>query len=277
MSHKNVLAVDFGASSGRVMLGNFDGNRLSIQEIHRFPNDPVILNGTMYWDFLRLFYEVKQGLMKAKKYGKIDSIGVDTWGVDFGLIDKEGNLLENPVHYRDARTAGMLEKSFGKMDKERFYQITGSQFMEINTVFQLLALLEKRPGLLEGTSRLLLMPDLFNYYLCGAQVSEYSIASTTQMLDARTKMWSKEVLESLGIPERILGGIVPCGTRLGFIKNGSWGLSLQKSLPWQDTIRRVRLRLFLPGIRISSSSAAGHGRCLAQNWTNLLSTGCQNG
>ena len=220
MSHKNVLAVDFGASSGRVMLGNFDGNRLSIQEIHRFPNDPVILNGTMYWDFLRLFYEVKQGLMKAKKYGKIDSIGVDTWGVDFGLIDKEGNLLENPVHYRDARTAGMLEKSFGKMDKDRFYQITGSQFMEINTVFQLLALLEKRPGLLEGTSRLLLMPDLFNYYLCGAQVSEYSIASTTQMLDARTKMWSKEVLESLGIPERILGGIVPCGTRLGFIKNG---------------------------------------------------------
>ena len=95
MSHKNVLAVDFGASSGRVMLGNFDGNRLSIQEIHRFPNDPVILNGTMYWDFLRLFYEVKQGLMKAKKYGKIDSIGLDTWGVDFGLIDKEGNLLEN--------------------------------------------------------------------------------------------------------------------------------------------------------------------------------------
>ena len=111
MSHKNVLAVDFGASSGRVMLGNFDGNRLSIQEIHRFPNDPVILNGTMYWDFLRLFYEVKQGLMKAKKYGKIDSIGLDTWGVDFGLLDKEGNLLENPVHYRDARTAGMLERT----------------------------------------------------------------------------------------------------------------------------------------------------------------------
>ncbi len=115
--------------------------------------------------------------MKAKKYGKIDSIGVDTGAWISGLIDKEGNLLENPVHYRDARTAGMLEKSFGKMDKDRFYQITGSQFMEINTVFQLLALLEKRPGLLEGTSRLLLMPDLFNYYLCGAQVSEYSIAS----------------------------------------------------------------------------------------------------
>ncbi|MFR3761811.1 MAG: rhamnulokinase, partial [[Clostridium] symbiosum] len=220
MNHKNVLAVDFGASSGRVMLGNFDGNRISIQELHRFPNDPVILNGTMYWDFLRLFFEVKQGLIKAKKYGKIDSIGVDTWGVDFGLIDKEGNLLENPVHYRDARTVGMLEKSFSKMDKDRFYQITGSQFMEINTVFQLMALMEKRPGLLERASRLLMMPDLFNYYLCGAQVSEYSIASTTQMLDARTKMWSKEVLESLGIPERILGSIVPCGTRLGLMKNG---------------------------------------------------------
>ena len=131
MSHKNVLAVDFGASSGRVMLGNFDGNRISIQEIHRFPNDPVILNGTMYWDFLRLFYEVKQGLMKAKKYGKIDSIGVDTWGVDFGLIDKEGNLLENPVHYRDARTAGMLEKSFGKMDKERFIRLRAANLWRL--------------------------------------------------------------------------------------------------------------------------------------------------
>lgn len=218
MNHKNVLAVDFGASSGRVMLGNFDGKHISIQEIHRFSNDPVLLNGTMYWDFLRLFFEVKQGLIKAKRYGKLDSMGVDTWGVDFGLLDKEGNLLENPVHYRDARTTGMLEKSFEKIDKDRFYQITGNQFMEINTVFQLLALLEKRPEILERTSRLLLMPDLINYYLCGQQASEYSIASTTQMLDARKKVWSKEVLESLGIPERILGSIVPCGTRLGFMK-----------------------------------------------------------
>lgn len=218
MNHKNVLAVDFGASSGRVMLGNFDGKHISIQEIHRFSNDPVILNGTMYWDFLRLFFEVKQGLIKAKRYGKLDSMGVDTWGVDFGLLDKEGNLLENPVHYRDARTTGMLEKSFEKIDKDRFYQITGNQFMEINTVFQLLALQEKRPEILERTSRLLLMPDLINYYLCGQLASEYSIASTTQMLDARKKVWSKEVLESLGIPERILCSIVPCGTRLGFMK-----------------------------------------------------------
>lgn len=123
MNHKNVLAVDFGASSGRVMLGSFDGNRISIQEIHRFPNDPVILNGTMYWDFLRLFHEVKQGLVKARKYGKIDSIGVDTWGVDFGLIDKAGNLLENPVHYRDARTAGMLERVLGKWIRTAFIRL----------------------------------------------------------------------------------------------------------------------------------------------------------
>lgn len=215
MDQRNVLAVDFGASSGRVMLGSFDGKCISIEELHRFSNDPVILNGTMYWDFLRLFYEVKQGLIKAKKHGRIDSIGLDTWGVDFGLIDKEGNLLENPVHYRDARTAGMLDKSFGMIDRDRFYEITGNQFMEINTVFQLLSLKEKRPELLERAESLLLMPDLFNYFLCNRQVSEYSIASTTQMLDARSKTWSGEILESLKIPGRILREIVPCGTRLG--------------------------------------------------------------
>ncbi len=105
-----VLAVDFGASSGRVMLGTFDGDKITAKEIHRFSNDPVIVNGTMYWDVLRLFHEIKQGLIKAKAYGSVDSIGVDTWGVDFGLLDEKGYLLENPVHYRDGRTEGMVEK-----------------------------------------------------------------------------------------------------------------------------------------------------------------------
>ena len=218
MEQKKVLAVDFGASSRRVMLGSFDGNQLQIEELHRFSNDPVMLNKTLYWDFLRLFHEVKQGLLKAKKYGRIDSIGVDTWGVDFGLLDKEGNLLENPVHYRDERTAGMLDKGFEKMDRTRFYQITGNQFMEINTAFQLLSLTEKRPELLDRASSLLLMPDLFHYYLCGQQVSEYSIASTTQLMDANQGTWSGEVIERLGIPGRLLPKIVPSGTRLGILK-----------------------------------------------------------
>ncbi len=174
-----VLAFDFGASSGRCMLGVYDGTKISIKEIHRFSNDPVIVNGTMYWDVLRLFFEIKQSLIKAKSFGKIQSIGIDTWGVDFALLDEYGNILENPVHYRDGRTAGMVEESFKKISKEEFYDITGNQFMEINTAFQLLSLKEKRSHLLERADGMLLMPDLFNYLLTGKKVSENSIASTT--------------------------------------------------------------------------------------------------
>ena len=219
MNTKKVLAVDLGASSGRVMLGTYDGERIAIEELHRFPNDPVMIGGTLYWDFLRLFHEIKQGLLMSKKYGKIDSIAVDTWGVDFGLIDERGYLLENPVHYRDARTTGMVDRSFEKIDRERFYQITGNQFMEINTAFQLLSLIEDRGQLLDRADRLLLMPDLFNYYLSGECASEYSIASTTQLLDAHGKCWSQEVIKALGIPTRLLSDIVPSGTRLGPMKS----------------------------------------------------------
>ena len=215
METKKVLAVDLGASSGRVMLGSFDGEKITVEELHRFSNDPVILGNTMYWDFLRLFHEIKQGLIKSKAYGKIDSISVDTWGVDFGLLDKEGNLLGNPVHYRDARVNGMLDKSFEKIDKDTFYGITGNQFMEINTVFQLLYLALNKKELLEQADSLLMMPDLFNYYLSGGKCCEYSIASTTQMLDAVKKNWSDEVIEKLGLPERLLQQVVPSGTTVG--------------------------------------------------------------
>ncbi len=213
-----MLAVDLGASSGRVMLGEFDGEKIELKELHRFPNDPVLLGGTMYWDFLRLFHEIKQGLVKAKPYGKIHSISVDTWGVDFGLLDEAGNLLENPVHYRDGRVQGMLEKSFEKIDREQFYQITGNQFMEINTAFQLLSLTLNRPSLLERADSLLLMPDLFHFYLCGKKCSEYSIASTTQLLDARSRVWSREVTQALGLPDRLLQPVIPSGTPLGMLR-----------------------------------------------------------
>ena len=211
MEIKKVLAVDLGASSGRVMLGSFDGEKISVEELHRFSNDPVILGKTMYWDFLRLFHEIKQGLIKSKAYGKIDSISVDTWGVDFGILDEEGNLLENPVHYRDARVTGMLEKSFESIDKDRFYQITGNQFMEINTVFQLLYLSLNRKRQLDLADSLLMMPDLFNYYLSGEKCCEYSAASTTQLLDAVRKEWSGEVIEKLQLPGHLLQKIVPSG------------------------------------------------------------------
>ena len=127
--NKKVLAFDFGGSSGRAMLGTFNGNSIEIKEVHRFSNDPVNVCNTLYWDILRLFFEIKNSLIKAKQFGEIDSIGIDTWGVDFGLIDENGMLLENPVHYRDTRTIGMLEESFKKINKNEFYSITGNQFM----------------------------------------------------------------------------------------------------------------------------------------------------
>lgn len=210
-----VLAFDFGASSGRAILGRFDGQTVTLKEIHRFANDPVMLGDTMYWDVLRLFHEIKQSLIKAKPEGEIASIGVDTWGVDFGLLDKDGRLLENPVHYRDRRTAGMLKEAFQLFNQTEFYQITGNQFMEINTAFQLLSLVKSRSESLERAERMLLMPDLFNYFLCGKAAAEMSIASTTQLLDARRGDWAKEVMAALGIPKRLFAPIVPSGTKLG--------------------------------------------------------------
>jgi rhamnulokinase len=209
---KRVLAFDFGASSGRAIIGSFDGEKITLEEVHRFTNDPVEVQGTIYWDVLRLFHEVKQGIVKAKNAGGFDSIGVDTWGVDFGLIDEFGCLLENPIHYRDRRTNGILEEAFQLIPREELYGITGIQFMELNTVFQLLALKNKRPHILDRADKLLFMPDLFTYMLTGKKVTEYSIATTSQMVDLATRDWSGTVLEKLGIPARLLNEIVPSGT-----------------------------------------------------------------
>ncbi|MCD7740591.1 MAG: rhamnulokinase [Ruminococcus sp.] len=215
---KRVLAIDFGASSGRAIVASFDGEHISMEEIHRFSNDPVILGGTMYWDVLRLVHEIKQSLIKAKPYD-VDSVAIDTWGVDFGLLDKDGRLLENPVHYRDSRTEGMLEESFRLIDKGRFYEITGNQFMEINTAFQLLSLVKERPDLLKRADKLLLMPNLFEYFLCGDAHAELSIASTTQLFDAENKCWSEEVLDALGIKRTLMPRIVDSGSVVGTLSD----------------------------------------------------------
>lgn len=164
---KRILAFDFGASSGRAMLGVFDGEKIELSELHRFSNDPVSLNGTLYWDTLRLFHEIKQGLIKAKLAGGFDSIGINTWGVDFGLLDSEGVLLESGVNYRDKRTAGMVDKASSFIPLDELYKKTGTQIMEINTAFQLLSLKENRPSLLERAETMLMTPDLFNYFLTG--------------------------------------------------------------------------------------------------------------
>lgn len=212
---KKVLAFDFGASSGRAIIGSFDGEKITLKEVHRFTNDPVDLGGTLYWDVLRLFYEIKQGIVKAKIAGGFDSIGIDTWGVDFGLIDKNGRLLENPVHYRDKRTSGLVEKSFKSVPRQKMYDITGIQFMELNTLFQLISLKKQRPEMLERADKMLFMPDLFAYFLTGKMCSEYSIASTSQLIDINTRSWSKELLDAFGIKESLFAPLTEPGTQLG--------------------------------------------------------------
>lgn len=213
---KRVLAFDFGASTGRAMIGCFDGTTIRLEEIHRFTNQPVTIDGRLCWDIRQLWNEIKIGLKKASLIGFV-SVGIDTWGVDFGLIGYDGVLLENPVHYRDSRTNGMMEESFQFISKERFYQITGNQFMKLNTVFQLFSLQKTDPLLLEKTDKLLLMPDLFNYMLTGEKRTESTIASTTQLMDTIHAKWSDEVLDRLHISKRLFTDIVPSGTIIGNI------------------------------------------------------------
>lgn len=212
---KTVLAFDFGASSGRAMLGSFQNGKIAFHEIHRFENNPVNLNGTLYWDFPYLFQQIKVGITQAKKEGGFDSIAVDTWGVDFGLIDRHGDLLQNPVHYRDLRTDGMMEAVFSIVPKEEVYRQTGIQFMRINSLYQLMYLKQARPELLERTEKILFMPDLFSYFLTGEFGAEYTMASTTQLMNPNTGDWCYEVLEALGIPTRILPKLHDAGTVYG--------------------------------------------------------------
>lgn len=220
MGEKKVLAADFGASSGRVMSAGYNGNSIKLNTLHRFSNDPVLVGDTLYWDFLRLFHELKTGISKSREIGCVHSIGIDTWGVDFGLVDKAGHLIENPVNYRDKRTLGMSEEAFKKVSKDRFYQSTGNQFMEINTIFQLLSLVRKRPDVLEAADKMLMMPDLFNYYLSGNAKTEYTMASTTQAMNARDKAWDLDIIKELNIPDKILLPIIEPGTGLGRLTPG---------------------------------------------------------
>ncbi len=210
---KKILAFDFGASSGRAMLATFDGAKIVMEEIHRFSNDPVKLNGVFYWDILRLMHEIKQGITKATHAGGFDAIGIDTWGVDFGLLDKEGRLLENPIHYRDERTVGMIDAAAGVVPKSEIYSRTGIQFARLNTLFQLYSLRKQRPELLDQANTMLFIPDLMAYFLTGAKKAEYTIASTSQMINPETKEWDIELLEKLSIPTSILPEIVLRGTQ----------------------------------------------------------------
>ena len=212
--NKVYLAADFGGGSGRVIAGWLDGGRLVMEEVHRFPNRQVRLGKHVYWDFPALFADMKDGLKKAASKGyEVESIGVDTWGVDFGLIDRDGNLLGNPVCYRDARTAGIPEKVAQILSPTEHYATTGIQVMEINTLSQLYSL--KGSAQLEAAEHMLFMPDLFSYFLTGEANNEYCISTTSELIDAKRRNWSWETIKTLDLPERIFGKIVMPGTVRG--------------------------------------------------------------
>lgn len=214
MVRKTVLTVDLGAESGRVMAVTFDGERLEARELRRFANPQTTIMGTIYWDFLHLWREIEAGIEDGRAYGPA-SIGVDTWGVDFALLDRYGQLIANPVGYRDARTEGMMEAVFARVARDEVFDQTGVQFMRINTLYQLMSLVERNSALLDTADTLLMAPDLLNYWLTGAKVSEFTIATTTQMFNPRAGTWAADMLRALGIPTRILPEIVPPGTTLG--------------------------------------------------------------
>lgn len=211
---KQYIAVDLGAESGRVMLGNVSDDKLELKEIHRFSNSPLEQDNSLKWDFNKLFLEIKTGITKAVKDTdrEISGIGVDSWGVDFGLIDSKGSLIENPYNYRDSRTDGIMDKAFELMPDRDIYENTGIQFMPLNTIFQLFAAAQSDSPGLKKTDKITFMADLVSYHLCGRLFGEYTLASTSQLMDMKTGQWSKKIFDKLRLPLNIMPDVIPAGT-----------------------------------------------------------------
>ena len=237
MAEKAYLAIDMGASSGRHVVGRFDGQQLRLEEVYRFENGPVEVDGKLYWDFLGLWARVRQGLAAAaaaQTKGKIVSVGVDTWGVDFGLLGRNDELLGNPYHYRDSRTNGMMEKAFAMVPREEIFKHTGLQFMQFNTLYQLLAMKLANSPLLEMAQSLLLVPDLMHWLLTGVKCNEMTEASTSQFYNPIRGGWATELLEKFNLPTGILQQIMQPGTKLGALRPSvaaESGLSAEVVLP----------------------------------------------
>lgn len=211
----HVLAFDLGASSGRAIIGTLQDGRLSIEEIHRFPNEPVQAGDHIYWDILRLLHEVKRGILKAERSFCIDSIGIDSWAVDFGLLDSAGELLGNPYHYRDHQTDGMMDEVFAVMPREEVFTRTGIQFMPINTVYHLAAMRKRDATVLREGETFLMIPDLLRYYLTDVRRCEFTNATTTQLWNPRQMTWDADLLERLNIPRHLFTEPVQPGTVIG--------------------------------------------------------------
>ena len=220
MAERIYVAIDLGASSGRHVAGRFDGRRLQLEEIHRFDNGPVVVGESLHWDLLYLWSEVLRGLRAARqKFGsEIASVGVDTWGVDFGLLGRGDVLLGNPYHYRDPRTNGVMERAFELVGRENIFRHTGLQFMQFNTLYQLLAMKWGRSPLLEIAETFLMMPDLFHWLMTGVKTNEFTNATTTQFFNPITHDWARELLAEFELPTHILLPISEPGSRIGRLR-----------------------------------------------------------
>src|SRR4051794_20463588 len=220
MAAHNFLAFDVGAESGRAVLGSLGDGRLTLEERHRFPNPTGRVNGHLYWNLLAQWEELKTGLRKATEghvgaRASLSGIGVDTWGVDFGLVGADGDVIGNPFHYRDPRTDGVMERAFQRVSRQEIFEHTGVQFMQLNSLYQLLALRDTKPRTLDGAETLLFIPDLFNYLFTGERRAEFSIETTSQMYAPRKGTWATEMPQKLALPTRIFPPIIPSGTTIG--------------------------------------------------------------
>ncbi|HTY37485.1 MAG TPA: rhamnulokinase family protein [Bacteroidota bacterium] len=219
MDTSSFIAFDLGAESGRTILGTLAGIKLSIQQVTRFANEMKTVDGHLHWDIDGLFGEMKKGLRACAALGaRPQSLGVDTWGVDFGLQRSGGDFLMPPFAYRDHRTEGMMEKFFELVPKRRVYELTGIQFLQLNTLYQLYATSVQRPDLIRDAARLLFMPDIFNYFFAGTTSSEFTFATTSQMYNPRSKRWDGELLSAMDLSPSIMQEIVQPATRLGTVR-----------------------------------------------------------
>ncbi len=255
------LAFDLGAESGRAILGRLQSGVLTVSEVHRFLNEPVQSRGELHWDVLRLWHEMNKAF-ESLSIPKIESIGVDTWGVDFALIGEAGNLLDNPYHYRDPRTEGMMETVFARMSREAIYSVTGIQFLPFNTLYQLYAACRSTPRLIDSADALVTIPDLLNYWMSGNLVSEYTNATTTQLVDAGTRTWAPGLLSQLDLPFRLLRPIVNPGTMIGQLKGAF-------SRRWSGT-PIVAPACHDTGSAVAAVSASRHSAFLSSGTWSLL-------
>ncbi|HNQ72019.1 MAG TPA: rhamnulokinase family protein [Verrucomicrobiota bacterium] len=248
MTGKVYLAVDLGAESGRVIAGIWNGRRLRLEEVHRFPNGGVVLGDSLRWDLLRLWAEIQTGLALAQqKHGRrIVSVGADTWGVDFVLLNRQNEILGQPYHYRDARTRGALARAFKQVPRAAIFAQSGLQFLEFNSLYQLLAWQRHAPELLAAAQTLLFIPDFLHWALCGVKRAEFTIASTSQFVHPRHRSWSLALLKQFGLPAHFLPKIVPPGTTLG---------PLRKSLAAPTGL--VGVKVVAPPSHDTASAVAG--------------------